>query len=239
MEVFLRRLAHELRTPLASLRMLRELLATRPALEQDDKAAGYLERLEETVRDLMDLVDQVEGLGRLEGDDDEPTPMPQEAFLHRLRASLPEDVAMRGLPEEEGKRPSGGEGRTVDLRWVDGVLRPLVQALQDAKVGALEVSVAVDPRGGLRITVRDSGPAPEGLETFFEPFAHSDLRTRRGRGGRGLVLCQLERRTGLWGGRLTVAAARPGGALFTLTLPESAEPQDPTSRAPAPAGGEC
>ena len=240
MDFFLRRLAHELRTPLASLRMLRELLASRPALNEDPKAADYLSRLDETIRDLVVLVDQVESLGAAQEDAEGPVFMPLAEFLVRLQGWLPGRASLRAeFPPEESPQ----ESRPLDGRWFSHVLQPVLEAaLLASEDGPVEVTVTKDLKTGLRITVRDSGPPPQGVEGFFEPFAHTDPRTRRARGGRSLRLCAAERWAARWGGQLTIEAVEatpdapdfPRGARFTLRLPLH-RPGSPAP--PAPDGG--
>jgi signal transduction histidine kinase len=218
---FLLRLVHELRTPLGSLRMLHELLGSRAACREDERAAGYLAKMREAVNDLQDLLEQVEGLGRAlqaeAGDSDESIPLPE--LLRRLEERLDH----RDLQVDHGHGlPETFQG---DRRWLGEILEPVVEGalLAGGEGGVVVEAHPPGATGEVCITVRDAGPPPAELEGFFEPFAHTDPRARRQRGGRSLKLSTAERRAVGLGGRLTVAKDPRGGAIFTLHLPVTAD----------------
>jgi len=103
----------------------------------------------------------------------------------------------------------------------------LEQILHNLLLNALQALDAVPPperriaitlaasEGTGTLAVRDSGPGipPEALPRLFEPF----FSTREG--GLGLGLSLSETLAAGMGGSLTVAAAAPRGACFTLSLP--------------------
>jgi|GEM_PF-4326376 len=224
---FLLRLVHELRTPLGSLRLLHELLESRPPCRDDAKAADYLDKMAETLRDLQDLLNQVETLGTALSapDDSDRQVVPVADLLAELETRL-----QRITPEQDGPvavtTPSAlSDSLEGDRRWIAEVLEPVIEGA--LKVGAVDgVVVEAHPpttaagnAGEVLITVRDTGPPPVEPQGFFEPFAHTDPRARRAGGGRSLGLCAAERRAAGLGGRLTVARGPQGGAVFTLHLP--------------------
>jgi two-component system NtrC family sensor kinase len=90
-----------------------------------------------------------------------------------------------------------------------------VQAMGDG--GRLDLVLAPDPRGGVALCVRDSGPGvPEAqLGSVFDPF----FTTKRGEGtGLGLSISQtLIQRAG---GLISVRNCDDGGAEFRVWLPE-------------------
>jgi hypothetical protein len=81
------------------------------------------------------------------------------------------------------------------------------------------LTVTLTARDGVaRVEVRDTGPgiAPERLERIFQPF----YSTKLAQGGTGLGLSISYEIVRRHGGRLEVAASRPGeGACFTVELP--------------------
>jgi signal transduction histidine kinase len=84
------------------------------------------------------------------------------------------------------------------------------------ETGAREllISTAQDPTGAF-VAVRDSGPGidPGNLDRVFEPF----YTTKTSGVGMGLSICRsiIDRH----GGRLSVSANEPRGAVFQFTLP--------------------
>ena len=83
-----------------------------------------------------------------------------------------------------------------------------------------EVQVEVGAEGGSAyISVADQG-AGVGTEDYERIFAKFERLGRTGDGGSGLGLYISRRLARAMGGDLTVAAAKGGGAKFTLRLPQ-------------------
>jgi C4-dicarboxylate-specific signal transduction histidine kinase len=95
----------------------------------------------------------------------------------------------------------------------------------------LRISTGKADSGGVRITVRDSGPglAPASLERLFEPF----YTTKPGGLGMGLPICRsiIEAH----GGRLWATANVPQGAIFQFTVPPNPDAA-PVSAPSCPTG---
>jgi PAS domain S-box-containing protein len=115
-----------------------------------------------------------------------------------------------GLPLVEGDR--------VQLQQV--VLNLIVNAVQAMGAVAegpreLFITTAQAEPNGVLVAVKDSGPgvAPESLEQLFAPF----YTTKPGGLGMGLSICHsiIEAH----GGRLSVTANQPRGAIFHFTMP--------------------
>lgn len=104
-----------------------------------------------------------------------------------------------------------------------------VQAMGDG--GRLDLELAPDPRGGVALCVRDSGPGvPEAqLGSVFDPF----FTTKRGEGtGLGLSISQtLIQRAG---GLISVRNCDEGGAEFRVWLPEPDPGPDARPESPRP-----
>jgi C4-dicarboxylate-specific signal transduction histidine kinase len=93
-----------------------------------------------------------------------------------------------------------------------------IQAMRGIREGARELQIsieAVQPEGGVRVGVRDTGPGlpPESLSRLFEPF----YTTKPEGIGMGLPICRtiIEAH----GGRLWAIPCEPHGALFQFTIP--------------------
>jgi signal transduction histidine kinase len=207
--------------------MLQELLASRPGCQNDPKAVDYLAKMRETVHDLQDLLEQVEDLGRALGiaEEADREAIPFGQLLLEVAQRLQGAAAKQGAALEVGPAGELPEALEGDRRWVVEVLQPVIEGALKVGVEGGVVVEAHPPQGlengngEVLITVRDTGPPPAEPQGFFEPFAHTDPRARRARGGRSLRLCAAERRAVGLGGRLTVAHDPRGGAVFTLHLP--------------------
>jgi signal transduction histidine kinase len=79
----------------------------------------------------------------------------------------------------------------------------------------LLISTGADASGGIRVTVRDSGPGldPQSTDRVFDAF----YTTKPEGMGMGLAICQSI--VEAHGGRLWVTANEPRGAVFHFTLP--------------------
>jgi two-component system OmpR family sensor kinase len=194
--------SHELRSPLARLRMATELLG-----------AGNFEPIHREIAELDALVEEILLASRLD----------------RIDTLDTETVDILALAAEEAAR-SGAVVEPVDPRSapfeVEGsarLLRRLIRNLIEnaLKHGAppVEITVAFET-AALVVRVRDHGPGipAELRERVFEPFFRPAGRAEdAGSWGLGLALArQIARRHG---GDVTCDAADGGGAAFRVVLP--------------------
>jgi signal transduction histidine kinase len=195
--------SHELRSPLARIRVGIELLAggARPELRAS---------LERDVLDLDDLIDELLLASRLE-----------------LRHEPPpaQEVDLLALAAEEGARLGiEADGAPVSVRGDPRLLRRLLRnLLENARrhAAGAPVELAVAPHGaGARLAVADRGPGvpePE-RERIFEPF-HRPAGQREGDGGVGLGLYLVRQIARRHGGEARCLARPGGGSLFEVLLP--------------------
>ncbi len=197
--------SHELRSPLARLRLSVELL--NEAGSDEDRSV----HLAEAVRNIGELDHLIEDLlliGRL------------EARAEPAR----EPVDLLALAAEEGARVDaevGGAPTTV--AGDEALLRILLRNLLEnaAHHGAPPIQVEVDPTsdGGARVEVRDAGPGvpADQAERIFEPFVRPGDTPEADRQGAGLGLSLVRRVAELHGG--TVRCEAGGGGHFVVDLP--------------------
>ena len=213
----LSRLAHELRTPLGSLRMLSDLMADS---DPGPAVTRHLERVFLVLDDLEVLVNQTSqlakagaepGTGEVEG-------VALDTFLDSLAESVQPTI-------EEMSLVLGVEREGLPERWpthqqdLDRLLRfLLLRACAVNRSGKVVLRVE-GTEEGLRFQVEDGGPplTPEECRKLFEPFASIDPRARRARGGSSLELPIAHRLALRLGGTLE-ARPLPGGALYQLDL---------------------
>jgi signal transduction histidine kinase len=194
--------SHELRSPLARLRVSLELLAGDPAV----KASAARD-----VAELDGLIDELLEASRLQA---QPRP-------GRL-----EDVDLLALVAEEAARfDAEVEGEPVVLRGDPRLLRRLVRNLLDnarrhAGGTAVEARVAGLPSGGARLLVMDRGPGIHEAERerVFEPFHRPTGRPETGAGyGLGLALVRQIARA--HGGEARCLGREGGGTVLEVDLP--------------------
>ena len=199
--------SHELRSPLARIRMGLELLESQPV-------SAAREEIARNIRELDQLIDEILLASRLDSSPDDLGP--QEA------------VDLVGLGAEECAR-TGAEFETpagVTSLVVTGLTRLLRRALRNLlenakRHGAGTVTLALRALGDqVEIRVTDQGPGvPVALrERIFEPFFRLPGASER-EGGVGLGLALVRTIALRHGGQVHCEDQSGGGACFVLTLP--------------------
>jgi signal transduction histidine kinase len=203
--------SHELRSPLARLKMATSLLS--------DAAPGEAERehlraeINTDIAELDGLVDEVLLASRLEA-------APQPDHL--------EAVDLLALAVEEGARVDAGvEGPALTVRGEERLLRRALRNLLEnaRRYGGGEIRVELADAGvsGVEIRVADNGPGvPEAYrERIFEPFFRLPGHAERA-GGVGLGLALVRQIVERHHGRIRCVAPAGGGGCFVISLPASA-----------------
>ena len=215
-------MSHELRTPINAILGYNDLILSGVYGDITPKQAGALERGQRAARHLLDLVNDVLDLSKLEAG---------KVEVVAELCSIPELVrdlfaTVRPLAEEKGsdlRMVDGGTARPVvtDPRRVRQILLNLLSnAIKFGRSRPVEVRVAGAADGGVVAEVVDQGEgiAAEHLERVFEEFVQLPNASR---GGTGLGLPISRGLAELLGGRLE-AESRPGeGSTFRLVLPPS------------------
>ncbi|HWX36408.1 MAG TPA: ATP-binding protein [Steroidobacteraceae bacterium] len=216
----LRDISHELRSPLARMRVALGLARQPPA-----DLSRQLDRMEREIERLDSLITQVLKLARLHGTD---APFARETFdLDEVIEEVVRDANFEGAVKNcrvmsQGAASTAINGnRDLVRSAVENVLRNAVHySPQDSPVG---VSIERS-REGVVILIRDKGPGvPDGdLERIFEPFYRVAESRDRDTGGEGIglaITAQVLKAHGGW----AKAANSPGGGLeVRLNLPASA-----------------
>lgn len=199
--------SHELRSPLARLKMAFAML--------EDAAPAQRERLareiDVNIAELDALVEEVLLASRLEAGS-------------AVGESHP--VELLALGAEEAARVEAAFEPETDRARVDGEERLLRRALRNLldnarRYGGPEVTLALQPvAGGYEFTVADRGPGvpAELRERIFEPFyrlpGHAEMA-----GGVGLGLSLVKQIAERHGGSVRCLPRAGGGSRFVLFLP--------------------
>jgi signal transduction histidine kinase len=219
---FLSAFIHELRTPIASFRMLADLLAEAPQGHLGDQERRYSKNIREVALDMQSLVGDAAELSRLLGG----------RVLLR-----PEEIVLEQLVDqvEEVVRPRAWEGGIALTDSLDPALPRLFRTdpdrLRQALVLLLSTAVSharsevlfrldLDGGGGnLRVVISSDGdPFPDASShALLEPFSDG-IRAARPRGGRSLALPLASALARALGGTLR-AENRAGRPAFDLCVP--------------------
>jgi two-component system OmpR family sensor kinase len=216
----LRDISHELRSPLARMRVALGLARQPPA-----DLSRQLDRLEREIERLDSLISQVLKLARLHGND---VPFARETFdLDEVIEEVVRDANFEGAVKNCRVRLQSAASAAVngnrDLvrSAIENVLRNAVRySPQDAPV---DVSVT---RGdsGVAILIRDRGPGvPDSdLDRIFEPFYRVAESRDRDTGGEGIGLAITAQVLKAHGGSAKAANSQGGGFEVRLNLPAGA-----------------
>jgi two-component system, OmpR family, sensor kinase len=215
----LRDVSHELRSPLARMRVALGL-ARQPSAD----LARQLDRLEREIERLDSMISQVLKLARLQGTQ---AAFVKESFeLEEMIEEVVRDANYEGALKRckvtvLGDTQACVLGNRELLRSaVENVLRNAVR--YSPAETPVDVHVARAPTG-LTISIRDYGPGvpTADLERIFEPFYRVAESRDRDSGGEGIGLAITSRVMKAHGGGAR-ASNRPGGFEVCLSLPETA-----------------
>ncbi|MEU7906915.1 HAMP domain-containing sensor histidine kinase [Actinoplanes sp. NPDC049118] len=208
--------AHELRTPIGSVRAILEVAANHP--DRADHAAVIREAAGETRR-LHRLADDLLLLARLEA----AAAVPREPIDLAILAR--DQIADRGRtgPVRVGCDVTGPAVVAGDRAQLTRLLRNLLDNAERHARGAVTVTVGPDPAAGwVRLLVVDDGPgiAPADREKVLLPFTRLDDARARDSGGSGLGLAIARDICAGHGGTLAVVDGDLGGAALLVRLPQ-------------------
>ncbi|WP_421882317.1 sensor histidine kinase [Methylibium sp.] len=214
--------SHELRSPLARLKMALAMLDTTPA----DRRGPLKDEIERNIRELDTLVEEVLLASRL----DARHPRSRDGVDERVRD--PVDVialaaeeaarvdAVLELPDEADRAAAVPATLLGDERLLRRALRNLLEnARRYGGVGAPELQLRrVGER--LELSVSDRGPGvPESQrERIFEPFYRLPGHAEQA-GGVGLGLSLVRQIAQHHGGEVRCEPRPGGGSRFVLSLP--------------------
>lgn len=224
---FVSSVSHELKTPLTSIRMFSDLLATQPDAPAE-KRQRYARTIAAEAARLSRLIGNVLNFARL------------ERGAHRLNPELLDvrDLCTRTLEsmapalEQEGFSvavllPEEPVMLTADQDALSQILVNLLSNAQKygkrpdgAAPGEISLTLSAMP-GQVLLSVADRGPGvPAGQEEkIFRQFHRADDAMTSGASGSGLGLTISRALARAHGGNLTCSPRDGGGAVFRLALP--------------------
>jgi len=196
--------AHDLRTPLTSLKLRIEGVAE----PQRSRMAADADRMGAMLHDVLDFA--------------------------RAANAVRRTVAVRPLAQQVVEEMAGAPGRVTlagsAAPRVDVVEEGLRRALENLVRNALDYAgggqvVIGEEAGWVAISVRDAGPGiPAGDRLrLIRPFERGDASRNRETGGAGLGLSIVQGFADRHGGSLELGDAAGGGAVVTLRLPAATD----------------
>ena len=212
--------AHELKTPLASLRLHSEMLSE--GLGDPGQSGVYAARIAAESGRLGRVVSNMLDLARLERGAQIASPQPGDIgdavtrCIERLQPSL-EDAGLTVELDIEDNLPTAGFDHDALCQILDNLLDNAEKYTRDQADRRAEVTVR-ESTDGISITVSDNGPGvPRGAQrSLFKPFRR--LKDDNAPAGLGLGLALARSLAIAQGGDLVLAEKNESGASFVLTV---------------------
>jgi signal transduction histidine kinase len=219
---FVATMSHELRTPLNTIIGYTDLLQDGEFGELNEEQHDRLDVVRAASRDLLDLIEAVLDLNRLETS---RVPLQlEDVELGELVHSIADDVSVLdikpGVRFECNVEEPIGSMRTDPMK-LKVVIKNLVgNALKFTDAGLVKLRVK-SRDAGLEIVVSDTGLgiAPEHHRLIFESFRQVQPANTRRHGGVGLGLYIVRRLVDALGGRIHVESQLGKGSIFRVWLP--------------------
>lgn len=197
--------AHELRMPLAVMRLSLEKMEDRQVAES----------LLMDVEKISRMLEQLLAAAKMDGSEVDFT---DGVDLHDICINVGADMAPLAIKEGRSLEVRGPENpvRIKANRFaLELAVRNLIE--NSIKYAARETKVIIEVTEQPAVKVSDKGPGipMEMREAIFDPF----LRTDRRGGGSGLGLSIVRRAAEVHGASIEIGDAPGGGSVFTITFP--------------------
>lgn len=230
---------HELRTPLASLICVIEML---PNCDSNEKRDQMLSVLTSTSEMLRRVVDDALEIAKLENNDltleeieFDILQLAQESIESHQKEAMAKGLDLR-LFAELPTRFAWVRGDKLRLRQVISNL--IVNAIKFTDVGQVSLHIRKDLRNPdaptWRMEVRDTGIGipPELQDCLFDAYVQADTNQARRHLGAGLGLNICRRIINAMGGEIGVVSHESGGATFwfEVQLPDVGDPRPLAAR---------
>ncbi len=216
----LRAVSHDLRTPLAAIKLAATSLRQQGVHFAPDEEAELLGAIETSSDRLASLIDNLLDMSRLSGD-------AATAHLGPVHWADAVAAALQGMPSENVRILLAPNAPPVqaDFGMLERVIANIAENAQkhagDADIvitDAASGTVGDFPAGELRIRDHGRGVGKDGIVSMFQPFQRLD---DAGAAGVGLGLAVARGFTEVMGGELLAEATPGGGLTMVIRLPLS------------------
>ncbi|TQD27668.1 PAS domain S-box protein [Methanolobus vulcani] len=220
---FLTTMSHELRTPLNSIIGFSEIMLDGVTGDLQDKQEHYLERISESGRHLLSLINDILDISKIEAGK-------MELYLETVDIGNAVNEIVK-ITESLASR----KNITVDVKMSD--VTPLINVdkskLKQIMYNLLGNAIKFTDNGGhvhidvsnndeyviMSITDTGIGISPEDQKKLFKPFSQIDTSISRSYEGTGLGLALVKELIEVHGGRIWVESDAGKGSTFSFELP--------------------
>ncbi len=218
---FLANMSHEIRTPLTAIMGFTETILTQ---ESNNKKAKYLSTVLRNSKHLLELINNILDLSKIEADKLEVETRALELipFINDIKSVIEPMATDKKLTLSlniEYPLPSIIHSDETRLKQI--LLNICSNAVKFTEKGEVALNVRYSPSTEkLIFTVIDSGigMSQQEQERAFKPFEQADISTTRKFGGTGLGLCIAKNLAQILGGDITVNSKLSEGSTFEIIV---------------------
>lgn len=221
---FMANMSHELRTPLNSILILAKLLQDNKQHNLNEEQIKYAQVIHDAGSDLLQLINQLLDLAKIEAGHIELniSEIEAELFVKELQELF------RAIAEDKNITFRTSIAKKVPKTFLSDEYR-LQQVIKNFLSNAFKFT---EPGGEVRLDIQlqsnnlyfdvidtGKGISKDKQDLIFEAFRQEDGSTSRKYGGTGLGLSISKELASLLGGRITLESEVGKGSKFTLILP--------------------
>jgi PAS domain S-box-containing protein len=224
---FLAQMSHELRTPLNAVIGFAELLESEVyGPLSDDRYRGYATSIQESGRHLLEIINNILDLSKVEADRyelrEEPVNLVELAQL--VIEMMHQEARRSGISLEQAVPADRAHVRADPIALRRILLNLVANAVKFSREGGrVLIDASTDTKGRVRMTVSDEGIGMTGaeIEIALKPFGQVDSTLSRRFEGTGLGLPLSRSLMELHGGALRIQSEPDQGTTVILDFPRT------------------
>ncbi len=211
---FLSNMSHELHTPLNSVIALSGVLNRRLAERIPEEELGYLEIIERSGKNLLNLINDILDISRLEAGR-----VDIEITRFNINSLIADIVSMIQPLADQKNIETIHEGKDMDF-FIESDLDKCHHILQNIIGNAVKITARQrDDHIEIKVVDTGIGIAEEHQLHIFDEFRQADSSTSRRFGGTGLGLAIANKYAKLLSGSINAISNLDEGSEFTISLP--------------------
>lgn len=221
---FIQNMTHELKTPIATVKVALEGLYEFDGMDDINKRDEYLKISQNELDRLSLLVDRVLSLSRL--DKELPPAVKENIHINGLVSQIADTFKVQALKQNaviDVHAENPNLYLNADRQWISGIIYNLLEnAIKYADKNHTQIDLYLSQnQGDIEIKIKDNGPgiAQEYQSKIFEKFYRIPQGNVHTIKGHGLGLAFVKKLVEEMGGKISLFSVLGKGSEFSITLP--------------------